>query len=389
MLTVAAMGHNSASGAAQFLLFLLLGTPNLFPCGTATRLQNAAYNKFHRNFAYPYPNNWQSKIGSSNFTYRNLHAMLIKQKTLMSRVGKHIQSMQEQHDPSAPPHVQLSTKVLSIYQRELKAVENSLVTVLKDLNQTLSSDYHSIENIKLSCKMRQEDMRATAVLVEEDYNLILELEKETLSHHPNTSLQTHFNILNKFLLEISQAADTLEKELVEDVFNDYKKLEGAGFETVVKLSEDSLYEHSLKRLQSHPSDTSGKKGRGNGKRTGRGGGISMLIDSASNQYILSRPRDMTLPIEDHHFIHDIVNLLLLSLVCGAICSFFKVPPLFGYVFTGMVLGPTGSNLIGSVVQVESLGEIGVIFIVFMIGLEFSPQKLQKVKNNNVVVVMYS
>lgn len=360
---------------------LLLVTHNAFVSGTAVRLHNSAHKTIHQHNPYSYSYKvWLSKIGSSNFTYRSLNTMLTKQKKMLASVGSHIRQQQQDQDPKAPPHVLLGTKILSIYQRELKAVGNSLVTVLRDMNQTLNSDYHSIENIKRSCKIRQEDMRATSILVEEDYNLILELEKETLSHHPNTSLQTHFSILNQFLSEISHAADMLEKELVEDVFSDYKKLEGAGFETVVKLSEGALFEHGLKRLQSHPSDPSGKDGLRKGTRTGRGlgGGLSMLIDSASNQYILSRPRDLTLSIEDHYFIHDIIKLLLLSFVCGSLCSFFKVPSLFGYVFTGMVLGPTGLNLIGCVVQVESLGEIGVIFIVFMVGLEFSPQKLQKV-----------
>ena len=34
----------------------------------------------------------------------------------------------------------------------------------------------------------------------------------------------------------------------------------------------------------------------------------------------------------------------------------------------------------SVVQVETLGEFGAVFIVFMAGLEFSPEKLKKVND---------
>ena len=107
-------------------------------------------------------------------------------------------------------------------------------------------------------------------------------------------------------------------------------------------------------------------------------GISVLVDSASNQYILSHPRDITVAIEDHRFIHDIINLLLLSFLLGVVCSLFKIPSLFGYIFAGMVLGPSGFNTIISVVQVETIGEFGVFFIVFAVGLEFSPDKLNKV-----------
>ena len=372
-------GHSSIL-AVEILMLLTFCVPS------GISVQLSSIKKIYRHHQpFSYTRDWLGKIGNSNFTYQSLHNMLSKHQHLMTKVGSSIRNIQDEEQQNQKQHgsavsqsqVHLSKKVLGIYQRELKAVENSLEMVLRDLNQILSSDYHSIENIKRACKMRQEDMRAMAILVEEDYNVILELEKETLSSHPNTSLQTHFSILNQFLSEISHAADTLEKELAENTFNDYKNLKGADFETVVKLSEDSLHQHGLKMIQSHPQDGSNKNGHAR-KKTRRGG-ISVLVDSASNQYILSRPRDLTIPIEDHHFIHDFINIFLMSMFCGALCSFFKVPSLFGYVFTGMVLGPTGFNLIGCIVQVESLGEVGVVFIVFMVGLEFSPQKLQKVR----------
>ena len=304
--------------------------------------------------------------------------MLSKKKSLSEKIREHIASIKQ--ESSISPAVLLKMNILVIYQRELRAAENSLVTVLKDLNQTLSSDYGSIENIKKSCRMRQEDMRNAAVLVEEDYNIILDLEKELSSIHTNTSVQSHFKLVNEFLSEISHAADSLEKDLVEDIFSEYKNMQGVGLETVVKLSKDSLHEHNMKLLQDTGDKTSEEK---DGPEDGRGGrGISMLIDSSSNQYILSRPRDVTFPVEDHHFIHDIINLLLLSFVLGGVCSLVTIPSLFGCMFAGMVLGPTGWNVVGSVVQVESLGEVGVIFIVFTVGLDFSFQKLQKVRKED-------
>lgn len=327
---------------------------------------------------------WFKKIGSSNFTYASLATMLNRKNSLTESISEHVRSIQQQS--SISPAVHLKMNLLLIYQQELKAAENSLMMVLKDLNQTMNSDYGSIDNIKKSCRVRQEHMRNAAVLVEEDYNVILGLEKEMSAHNPNSSsLQSHFKLVNEFLSEISLAADKLESNLVEDVFSDYKNIQGAEFETVVKLSGDSLHEHDMKRVRDHAQD--GGKGEEDmgggrslwGRKRSRGGGASMLIDSSSNQYILSRPRDVTFPVEDHHFIHDIINLLLLSFVFGGLCSVVTVPPLFGYIFAGMCLGPTGWNLVGSVVQVESLGEIGVIFIVFTVGLDFSFQRLKKVR----------
>ena len=365
------------------MLFSVLLTLNV-PMSETVQLSSSVQGRpapFRQPFSYS--RDWLGKIGSSNFTYQILHNMLSKHQHLVSKVSTSIGGIQDDERQkqqqqgsvvTSQSRVQLNKRVLGIYQRELKAVENSLEMVLRDLNQTLSSDYHSIENIKRACRLRQEDMRSMAILVEENYNIILQLEKEMMSGHPNTS-KTHFSILNQFLSEISHAADALEKELEDNDFSDYKKLKGVKFETVVKLSEPSMHHHSLV-IQPYAKD--GPQGKDHSKKPRKRSEMSMLIDSASNHYILCRPRDMTVPTEDNRFIHDFVYILLMSMLCGTICSFFRVPSLFGYVFTGMVLGPTGSNTISCIVQVESLGEVGVVFIVFMVGLEFSPQKLQKV-----------
>lgn len=43
-------------------------------------------------------------------------------------------------------------------------------------------------------------------------------------------------------------------------------------------------------------------------------GLSMLIDSQNNQYILTKPRDSTIPRADHHFIKVIILETFLSFV---------------------------------------------------------------------------
>jgi Kef-type K+ transport system membrane component KefB len=46
--------------------------------------------------------------------------------------------------------------------------------------------------------------------------------------------------------------------------------------------------------------------------------------------------------------------------------------------TGVFLGPSGLNVLKSMVQVETMGEFGVFFILFFAGLEFSPDKIKSV-----------
>ena len=335
---------------------------------------------------------YQQKLGSSNFTCKNVLFMLHRKSSLLSTVVHRIADVQKK--ATVDPDLKFQMEILVIFQRELKATEKSLVAVLHDLNQTLNSGYQSLEKIKKSCQLRLDDMREAAVLVEEDYSSILELEKEMKTIHPNTSLQTHYHILDELFSEIIHAADNLESNLQEDVFGDSKKLRGASVETVIKLHEKELYEHGLLHMQKRIQENKQRslEGEGEGVAEERGHahqyeqetsrqGISVLVDSASNQYILSHPRDITVAIEDHHFIHDIINLLLLSFLFGIVCSLFRVPSLLGYIFAGMVLGPSGYNTIISVVQVETIGEFGVFFIVFAVGLEFSPEKIHKVSRS--------
>lgn len=268
----------------------------------------------------------------------------------MLSLGHRIKNIMQQQAITAEE--ELKMEILKIYQRELKAAESSLLMVLRDLNQTLGSDYRSLAEVKRSCHMRLDDMRNAAVKVEEDFNTILELEKKMHSLHPNGNL-THNVIIAEIMSEVSHAAESLEKDLTSDVFQDSRNQKGAALETVVKLQEGVLAErHNLafvypkKLVRSRE-----KKGSWRQKEEGGAGAMAVLVDSASNQYVLSRPRDVTIPIEDHHLIHDIINLMLLSFILGGLCSLIKVPSLLGYILAGLLLGPVGYNIISSVVQV--------------------------------------
>ncbi|XP_045554353.1 transmembrane and coiled-coil domain-containing protein 3 isoform X6 [Salmo salar] len=91
-------------------------------------------------------------------------------------------------------------------------------------------------------------------------------------------------------------------------------------------------------------------------------------------------------IEDHAFDNnkqDLVSVVMLSLPCGWLCTMMGLPPMFGYIICGVLLGPSGLNSIKSMVQVETLGELGVFFTLFVVGLEFSPERLRKVWKTSV------
>jgi CPA2 family monovalent cation:H+ antiporter-2 len=71
-----------------------------------------------------------------------------------------------------------------------------------------------------------------------------------------------------------------------------------------------------------------------------------------------------------------VLLLLASSVLAVVaCRSFNLPPMIGYLVTGLVLGPHALGLISDLEQTRHLAEFGVVFLMFSIGLEFSLPKL--------------
>lgn len=85
---------------------------------------------------------------------------------------------------------------------------------------------------------------------------------------------------------------------------------------------------------------------------------------------------MHLPLLD-----DILVILGCSLVIVFLLQYLKFPTVIGFLFTGVIIGPTGLSLVSAVEEVEVLSEIGVILLLFVIGLELSLSQLSKIKKS--------
>ena len=71
-----------------------------------------------------------------------------------------------------------------------------------------------------------------------------------------------------------------------------------------------------------------------------------------------------------------VLVLLASAVLAVVaCRTLRLPAMVGYVATGLVLGPHALGVVGAREEIQQLAEIGVVFLMFSIGLEFSLPKL--------------
>ncbi|MBD2082661.1 cation:proton antiporter [Leptolyngbya sp. FACHB-17] len=83
--------------------------------------------------------------------------------------------------------------------------------------------------------------------------------------------------------------------------------------------------------------------------------------------------------EDFRLIVDLVSVLAAAAAGGLLAALLKQPVLLGYLVAGVIVGPTGLGLIKELVQVETLAQFGVAFLLFALGVEFSFSELKKVK----------
>ncbi|XP_066091978.1 transmembrane and coiled-coil domain-containing protein 3 isoform X1 [Saccopteryx bilineata] len=293
---------------------------------------------------------------------RKLSGLLRQKTVVLNKLKNAIRAVEK--DASLSDEEKLfQVHTFEIFQKELNESENSVFQAICGLQRALQGDYKDVVNMKESSRQRLEALREAAIKEETEYVELLAAEKHQVEalknmQHQNKSL----SMLDEILEDVRKAADRLEEEIEEHAFDDNKSVKGVNFEAVLRVEEEEANSKQNLTKREVEDDL----------------GLSMLIDSQNNQYILTKPRDATIPRADHHFIKDIVTIGMLSLPCGWLCTTIGLPTMFGYIICGVLLGPSGLNSIKSIVQVETLGEFGVFFTLFLVGLEFSPEKLRKV-----------
>jgi len=82
---------------------------------------------------------------------------------------------------------------------------------------------------------------------------------------------------------------------------------------------------------------------------------------------------------DTSLITTIVMGLVLAFVGGFVASRLKLPPLVGYLVAGVAVGPFTPGFVSDAGMAEQLAEIGVILLMFGVGLHFSVKDLLSVK----------
>ncbi|XP_024932541.2 K(+) efflux antiporter 4 isoform X2 [Ziziphus jujuba] len=105
-----------------------------------------------------------------------------------------------------------------------------------------------------------------------------------------------------------------------------------------------------------------------------------LIDRKDNVFIISNLKSKYPVLQlDLRLISDLV-VVIVSATCGGIAfACAGQPVITGYLLAGSIIGPGGLSFVSEMVQVETVAQFGVIFLLFALGLEFSTTKLRVVR----------
>ena len=79
------------------------------------------------------------------------------------------------------------------------------------------------------------------------------------------------------------------------------------------------------------------------------------------------------------YLADILALLLATVIIVPFFHAIRLGALLGYLAAGFILGPWGLGIITEVDTIRHLGEFGVIFLLFVLGIELKPDKLWHMK----------
>lgn len=82
----------------------------------------------------------------------------------------------------------------------------------------------------------------------------------------------------------------------------------------------------------------------------------------------------------HHILLNLFAIFGVATAVIVICKFLRIRYIIGYLITGVLLSPNTTSYFADMEEVEVYAEIGIILLLFTVGLEFSFSNLKRIKN---------
>ncbi|WP_049767771.1 cation:proton antiporter [Parvibaculum lavamentivorans] len=79
------------------------------------------------------------------------------------------------------------------------------------------------------------------------------------------------------------------------------------------------------------------------------------------------------------YLREVIVFLIAAVAVMPLFHWFRASTVLGYLFIGAVIGPHGFALIAEGIGLSEIGELGVVFLLFTIGLELSWQRLRSMR----------
>lgn len=246
---------------------------------------------------------------------------------------------------------------LDLKSRQLDTLEQMLNTSLVAMRQllsqnvveqtanTLSDEEIPIESLLQEIQQQNlnimSDMQTASFQAQQEYRDSVKKIEEAVRDDKavaDTSNGIADNIVEGVLGSLEGSVSQLEESIHRE--NDFRQQSQVGkLETVVKVVDNTDYlGNTTSNNQLAPSSD-----RSYSVDITKVAPASTLIDTENNRYVLSRSNDPTEFIEDVKLFQDMIDIVLLSFISCVILEKFRLPSLFGYIFTGILLGPACLN----------------------------------------------
>ena len=78
---------------------------------------------------------------------------------------------------------------------------------------------------------------------------------------------------------------------------------------------------------------------------------------------------------------ELVLVMAAAVAAAALLRRFQVPPVVGFIVAGILIGPGGLGLIRDRHQIELVAEVGVILLLFTVGIKLRLSDLWKLRSS--------